>query len=596
MAHQRRIVSAFVTAAGLAVAVAAMYLLPESSAPHRPVGTRPDPPPNDRFPDVTFVDVTASAGIDFRHTNGAAGEFLMPEMLGSGCAFFDYDNDGLPDILLVNSCHWSDVRGSKDGPTMALYHNDGRGHFENVTGPAGLRVVLYGMGVALGDYDSDGYRDLYIAALGKNHLFHNQGDGTFTDVTEAAGAGGRPADWSTSCGWFDYDNDGDLDLFVCTYIKWSRDLGLSLVHKMNGVRSYLPPYRFDGSHCVLYRNDGAGTLTDVSRKAGIRVIGAISGRPASKALGVCFDDVDSDGWMDVIVANDQVAQFLLHNERDGTFENIARQSGLLFDRNATQIAGMGVDVAVQPDGTRLALAIGNIARFSTPFFVTDRDRVEFLDVSPSAGIAQASRPVTTFGLVFVDYDLDGRLDLLQANGSVNTPGGSAAEGITYRQPNQLFRRTDDPRVWFSLVPPTKTGSALTGANLGRGAIYADIDNDGDLDLLVSRNNGPPLLLRNDQHLGHHWLRLKLIDTGANRDAIGARIEVRLGNTRRYRWVRPTRGYLSQVELPVTVGLGSRNHVDAVRVVWPDGSRQIERNVPVDALTRITKRIAAHPAR
>jgi len=595
VSRQRRIITASATAAGLIAIVAALFVLPDSPVAHRPIETKTDSPPIGIFPEVRFADVTASAGIDFRHINGAAGDLLMPEMFGSGCAFFDYDNDGHPDILLINSCGWSQPKRSKSVPTMALYHNNGRGSFENVTGQAGLDVVLYGMGVAVGDFDSDGYRDLYITALGRNRLFRNLGDGTFADVTNAAGVGGRAADWSTSCGWFDYDNDGDLDLFVCTYVKWSRELNVSLSHEIKGARSYLSPNRFDGTHCVLYRNDGDGAFTDVSRKAGLKVIDVRSGRPASKALGVCFFDVDSDGWMDVIVANDQVTEFLFHNERDGTFEEIARRSGLSLDRKAAEIAGMGIDVAVLPNDNRLAIAIGNIADFATPFFVSGRDRIEFLDIAPQAGIAQATTPLTTFGVVFFDYDLDGWLDLLQANGSINTPEGSAAEGFDYRQPNQLFRYSDRPGALFSLVPQTKTGSALPGPNLGRGATYADIDADGDLDVLITRNNGSALLLRNDQQLGHHWLRLRLIDTGGNRDAIGARIEIRLGNDVLHRQVRPTRSYLSQVELPVTIGLGSRGQVDELRIIWPDGSRQIEKDVTIDALTLIKKRTDVRPA-
>ncbi len=583
---RRRPVTAALAGSAIVIA-AAVFLLNTRHGKQEVDSPRVALVPMDAFPDVKFTDITAEAGIDFQHVNGAEGELLMPELFGSGCAFFDFDGDGDQDILLVNSRHWSEEQGGdRPPPTTALYRNDGNGHFDNATRHAGLDVVLYGMGVAIGDYDADGFPDVYLTAVGANRLFHNLGNGTFIDVTQPAGVAGGENQWSTSCGWFDYDNDDDLDLFVCTYVDWSRELDLSMIHELRGAPSYLPPVRFDGAYCLLYRNEGNGTFADVSAAAGLHVDDAGGEGPAAKALGVLGYDIDQDGWIDFVVANDQAPTFLFHNQRDGTFREIGVPNGVAFDRLGRNLAGMGIDLNELPNNRGLAIAIGNINNKETGVFASQDTRLQFLDEVVETGLAAETGPVTTFGLFFFDCDLDGQLDMLQANGSINTPEGSAVEGFDYLQPTQLFWYYGKEPAPFALVPAEKCGEALHRPILGRGAAYADIDADGDQDVLITENGGPALLLRNDQRMGRHWIRLRLVGQGGNREAIGARIQVRLGKLVLSRQVLPTRSYLSQMELPVTIGLGAHTRVDQVRIIWPDGATQVIGDIPVDALTII----------
>ena len=536
-----------------------------------------------RPPDVLFADVTSGAGIDFVHTNGASGAKLLPETMGGGCAFLDYDGDGDQDLLLVNSCRWLEDAGAGPQPTMALYRNDGTGQFDDVTAAAGLDVSFYGMGAAVGDYDNDGDVDLFLTAVGTNHLFRNDG-GVFSDVTGQAGVGGRPDEWSTSAGFFDHDNDGDLDLFVCNYVRWSRDIDFAVDYRLTGIgRAYGPPTNFEGTFCSLYRNDGdleSARFTDVSADSGIQITNDATGVPVAKALAVAFVDATGDGAMDVLVANDTVRNFCFKNTGNGRFAEVGVSIGVAYSSMGAATGAMGIDAAHYRNDTALGVAIGNFANEMTSLYVSEVPRRGFTDEAIGEGVGAPSRKALSFGLFFFDYDLDGRLDLLQSNGHLEEEINTIQPSQHYRQPAQLlWNAGPGARSSFVEVPHEATGD-LARPIVGRGAAYADIDGDGDLDVVLTQTGGPPLLLRNDQDLGHHWLRVKLTGNGttSNRDAIGARVElIRSGDgaarSRQRRRIMPTRSYLSQVELPVTFGLADTGDGMELAITWPDGTAQ-----------------------
>jgi hypothetical protein len=564
---------------------------------------RPPPPPasppaagaqsrsDAAVPTVRFTDITAEAGLRFVHFNGAYGEKLLPETMGGGCAFFDFDNDGDPDLLLVNGTSWPwRDRGDAPASSLTLYRNDGTGRFDDVTAGSGLEVVLYGMGCATGDFDNDGWVDVFVTAVGGNRLFRNLGQGRFGDVTRAAGVGGSAEDWSTSAAWFDADNDGDLDLFVCQYVRWSREIDLQVDYRLPGIgRAYGPPLNFAGSFPRLYRNDGTGRFTDISATSGLQVKHPTTGLPLAKSLGVAPVDLDGDGWMDLIVANDTVQNFVFHNEGRGVFTEKGATFGLAFDAYGGVRGAMGIDSARFEDDATLAISIGNFANEMTAFYVARDNPTLFTDEAIAQGIGDASRPALTFGVFFFDYDLDGWQDLLTANGHVEPDIHLVHPEQRYRQPAQLFwNRRGQRRAapGFLLAGPDKCGPDLFTPLVGRGSAFADIDGDGDLDVLLTQIGGAPLLLRNDQQLGHHWVRLKLWGTRANRDAIGAWIKLRAGGRTLLRQVMPTRGYLSQSELPVTIGLGAAGKVDYAEIVWPGGRVQKIDALRIDALNQI----------
>ncbi len=537
------------------------------------------------IPLASFTDVTSQSGIKFVHNNGAYGEKLLPETMGGGVAFFDFDNDGNQDLLFVNSTFWPwHAPAGQKSPTMVLYRNTGHGHFTDVTAGSGLDISFYGMGVAVGDYDNDGLPDVFITGVGGNHLFHNEGGGKFREVTLQAGVGGPPEGWSTSAAWIDYDNDGKLDLFVCNYVKWSRDIDAQVGYKIDGkTRAYGQPLNFEGAFPILYHNDGNGHFTDVSETAGIRVKNPVTGVPAGKSLGVAPVDVDGDGWIDLVVANDTVPNFLFLNQRDGTFKEIGAQAGIAFDSYGNTRGAMGIDAARYRSDGKLGFAIGNFANEMTALYVAQNASTNFSDEAITEGMGPASRLLLKFGVFFFDYDLDGRLDLLMANGHLEEEISKIQRSQTYRQPAQLFWNAGEVAGGcFVPVPADKAGNDLFKPIVGRGSAFADIDGDGDLDLVLTQVGGPPLLLRNDQQLGHHWIRLKLVGTRSNRDAIGAWVKVRVRENVLWRQVMPTRSYLSQSELPVTVGLGTAQRPDEVEVIWPGGRHQ---NIPVISVDR-----------
>jgi hypothetical protein len=540
-------------------------------------------------PALPFADVTGRAGIDFVHHNGATGEKLLPETMGGAGAFFDYDGDGDADLLLVNGAPWPWSPPGGGRPTQRLYANDGRGRFTDVTAEAGLAVSFYGQGVAVGDVDGDGDPDLFFTAVGPNRLFENRG-GRFVETTEAAGVAGVADAWSTAAAFFDADGDGDLDLYVGNYVRWSRRIDIDVDYRLTGVgRAYGPPANYEGTHSLLYENTGGGRFRDVSAAAGIRVDNPATGQPAGKALAVLPVDADRDGRMDLFVANDTVGNFFFHNQGDGTFVENGAAWGLAYDPMGNATGAMGVDAGYHRNDGELAFVIGNFANEMTSVYVSQGDPTLYADEAIGEGVGAPSRSALSFGILLLDVDLDGRLDLLQANGHLEEEIDKVDPSQKYRQSAQLFWNAGpEARSTFLPVDPATTGD-LARPIVGRGSAYADVDGDGDLDVALFQTGGPPLLLENRQELGHHWLRVDLEGdpaAGSNRDAIGARLTLTSGGVTQVRHVGPTKSYLSQSERTVTFGLGTAERVERLEIVWPDGSQQVLTDLAVDREIRV----------
>ena len=541
------------------------------------------------IPEMPFTDITETAGILFRHDSGATGEKLLPETMGGGCAFLDYDNDGDQDILLVNSCHWPWDNSPVDRPPpQALYRNDGDCHFTDVSKEAGLDVTFYGQGVAVGDYDGDGDLDLFFSAVGPNRLFRNDG-GKFVDVTAETGVAGDKDEWSTSCGFLDYDNDGDLDLFVANYVKWNREFDVAQPFTLTGrERAYGRPQNFPGTFPYLYRNDG-GTFTEVGAKSGLHVTNpARKDIAVGKSLGVTFVDADRDGFLDIVVANDTVQNFLFHNKQNGTFEEVAVLHNVAFDQQGNARGAMGIDSVRFRNGDHLAIVIGNFSNEMTALYVTRGDSMDFVDEANATGIGPQSRLELKFGTLFVDVDLDGRPDIVGANGHLENEINKVQVSQQYAQPPHFFWNCGpDSPTEFASVPKAKCGADFLKRMVGRGSAVADIDGDGDLDLLIAAVNSAPRLLRNDQQLGHHWLRVAVQGPKGNRSSIGAQVDLELTTGPFGAQVMPTRSYLSQSELPVTFGLGNHDTIKRVTVTWPGGLKKVIDAPRVDQLLNIS---------
>jgi hypothetical protein len=546
-------------------------------APVKPVAIQAE-----TLPAVRFVEITAAAGLKFVHTSGAKGEKLLPETMGSGVAFLDYDGDGDQDLLLVNSDDWQH-QGSGPRPTQALYRNDGKGHFEDVTAQAGLDKTFFGMGVAVGDYDNDGDPDVYITALGGGHLFRNDG-GSFVEVTEQAHAQASDG-WLTSAAFFDLDNDGDLDLFVCCYVAWTPEFDRGQDFQLAGTgqgRAYGPPTAFKGTLCSLLRNDG-GTFTDVSAESGIQVRTVDLKDPMGKSLGVAPFDADGDGLVDLAVANDTVQNFFFHNLGQGKFEEIGITSGIAFDQSGSVRGAMGIDWGDFKNDGSLGLVVGNFANEMVALYVCDDPAsLQFSDLANIYGLGAPTQPPLKFGLFFFDYDLDGRLDLLSTNGHLENDIAKVQASETYEQSAQLFWNTGQAgRALYAMVGPGSAGPDLFRPLVGRGSAYADIDGDGDLDVVMTANGGPARLFRNDGGNTNHWIRLALTGTTSNRSAIGAKVAVKTGDRVAHRQLFPAKSYLSSVELPLTFGLGTEAKVDEVAITWPSGKKTVLKDLKPD---------------
>ncbi|MFY9559066.1 MAG: CRTAC1 family protein [Terriglobales bacterium] len=518
-----------------------------------------DPP---RLP-FRLTDVTSAAGLRFRHHSGAFGGKFLPETLGSGCAFLDYDADGWQDILLVNGTDWHGHNTQRT--TLQVYRNNRNGTFTDVTQAAGLAAPdLYGMGVAVGDYNNDGFPDILITCVGQNHLFRNTGKGTFVDVTKSSGLGNRQA-FSTSALWFDYDRDGHLDLFVCNYVKWSpeHDVFCSLDGKH---KSYCTPEAYRGQTCWLFHNRGDGTFEDVTASSGIF-------DSSSKSLGVALLDYDQDGWPDLIVANDTQPNKLYRNNRNGTFKEVAVDAGVAFSTDGKARAGMGVDAADFTNTGVQGIAITNFDNEMLGLY-RPSGKNSYDDIAVQAGVGGPTKSMLGFGCVFADFDLDGSLDLAIANGHIDETVRNIRGNVGYAQPPQLF--LNQGKGTFRDVTQD-VGPDFAQPKVGRGLAYGDFDRDGDLDLLLTINNGPAYLFRNDQLAANQSIRFNLVGTQSNRDAIGAIVRLESGGITQSRIVKSGSSYLSQSELPLTFGLGKRDQADRIVIQWPNGRTEEFKN-------------------
>ena len=527
-------------------------------------------------PSITFRDITAQSGIHFVHNNAAFGKKYLPETMGPGVAFIDYDNDGWPDIFLVNGVNWPGQPGKHSTPK--LYHNNHDGTFTDVTHKAGLDIELFGMGVAVGDYDNDGFDDLFITALGQSRLFHNNGNGTFTDVTQKSGLA-DPKEFSTSAAWVDYDKDGKLDLIVANYVQWSieSDLYCTLDGKS---KSYCTPESYKGTSVRLWHNRGDGTFEDVTTKAGL-------GDPTSKTLGIAILDYDNDGWPDLLLSNDTQPNKLYRNNGNGTFTEKAVVAGVAFSEDGVARAGMGVDAADYDHSGAPSILITNFSNQMVSLYHNEGKGL-FVDEAPRSDIGRASLLTLGFGCFFFDYDLDGWTDIFIANGHIDRDIERVQANVKYAMPPHLFRNLGNGH--FQEVA-NALGKSFNSPRVGRGAAYADINNDGRPDLLLSTNGGPAYLFLNEAAgtgVINKSLRIKLVGTKSNRDGIGAIARLTAGGVTQTQMLRSGSSYLSASELILTFGLGQNSQADSLEIRWPSGQIDKLSNIPAGQTITISE--------
>ncbi len=528
--------------------------------------------------DVKFTDVTDGSGIEFRHFTGATGKRYMPETMGAGCAFLDYDADGNLDILLANG---TSLTAENQAETPQLYRNIGGGQFIDVTEAAGLDVPMYGMGITAADYDNDADIDIYFTNVGKNRLFRNNGDHTFTDVTDTAEVG--DPNWSTSATFFDADNDGWLDIYVCNYVEWTPETDIPCTVQRTTdnkrYRTYCTPTVYAGQSCRFYRNRGDGTFNDQTSQAGLY-------NPIGKSLGVTLLDYNRDGWIDLAVANDTEPNFLYRNNGDGTFNDEAVVMGVAFSETGKARGSMGIDAADVDNNGSIAIAIGNFSNEKTAFFYAKPDDIYFNDRTDNVQIGNVSYRLLTFGLLFFDCDLDGALDLFCVNGHIEPEVRRYQQHTPYAQLPSLFRNRSD-----GTFQDITKHAGFTRTGVGRGCAYGDYDNDGDLDLLVQNNGatqdyGKIWLLRNDTEPAANYLRVRTIGTRSNRDGIGATIQVKSGNRVQQQRVRTGSSYCSQSEMTLTFGLGNNETVENLEIQWPSGEIDRYRELKANQLIEV----------
>lgn len=520
------------------------------------------------------VDPSRS-GITWLHVNGRSPEYYLPETTGAGCAFFDYDGDGWMDIYLVNSGK-CDFWNPQPPLRNALYHNNRDGTFTDVTEKARVTGGGYGMGVAVGDYDGDGYQDLYVTQYGRSILYHNNGDGTFTDVTDKAGV--AAPGWGSSAVWFDYDNDGKLDLFVCRFVDFDKTKNKFCGNQANGERFYCIPRVYAPAPSWLFHNNGDGTFADVSRKSGIANI-------LGKAWGVVATDINNDGWMDLFVANDTVQNFVFLNKKNGTFGEIGLDAGVAYSADGRERSGMGVDSADYDQDGWQDLFVTNVDQEMYSIYRNNRDRT-FQDMAGPMGIGRATRLMSGWGLKFFDYDNDGNVDLFIANGHPDDKIEEHSTRVTYREPLLLYHNTG--KTLENVSPDA--GPAFEQDFAGRGLAIGDFDNDGAIDVLVAVNNGTPVLLRNTSAGGNHWLGVRLVGKKANPDAIGAQIKWQAGDLKRSRLKVGGGSYLSSHDPREVLGIGRRTKIDRLEIRWPLPSGRVDvfTSVPLDKYVTIVE--------
>ena len=525
---------------------------------------------------ITFRDITEKAGIHFVHNNGAFGKKYLPETMGPGVAFIDYDNDGWPDIFIVNGTDWPGHPGKHSTPK--LYHNNHDGTFTDVTHKAGLDIELLGMGVAVGDYDNDGYEDLFVTAMGQSHLFHNNGNGTFTDVTQKAGLLG-PKEFSTSAARVDYDKDGKLDLVVANYVQWSieGDLYCTLDGKS---KSYCTPESYKGISVRLWHNRGDGTFEDATKKAGLN-------DATAKTLGIAVLDYDDDGWPDLLFSNDTQPNKLYRNNANGTFTEKAVQAGVAFSEDGVARAGMGVDAADYDRSGAPSLLITNFSNQMISLYHNE-GRGLFVDEAPRSEIGRDTLLTLGFGCFFFDYDLDGWPDIFIANGHIDRDIQRVQPNVKYAMPPHVFRNMGKG----NFEETTKSlGAAFDSPRVGRGAAYGDINNDGRLDLLLSTNGGRAYLFENDatgEAAQQKSLRIKLVGTKSNRDGIGSTVKLTAGGETQSEMLRSGSSYLSASELVLTFGLARHEKADAIEIRWPSGQVEKLSNVVAGETITVTE--------
>jgi len=520
-------------------------------------------------PAVTFTDVTAAAGIKFTHNSGRAGKKFLPETLGAGGSWIDVDGDGWQDLILVNSKDWT-ARGRRS--LSALYRNNGNGTFTNITAGSGLDIEMYGMGATIGDYDNDGRDDIYLTALEGDRLFHNEGRGKFRDVTKESGIAN--ANFSTSAAWLDYDKDGRLDLFVANYVQWAaaNDLWCSLD---GTTKSYCTPESYKGTSSKLYHGLGGGKFEDVTQKAGV-------GDPTSKSLGVTVFDYNGDGYPDLFIANDTQPNKLYKNNKNGTFSEEGMAAGVAYSEDGVARGAMGVDTGDYDRSGRPHLLVGNFSNQMLGLYHNEGTGL-FVDEAPKSTVGRASLLSLAFGVFFFDYDLDGMLDILAANGHIEEEIASVQPKVAYKQPPLLFHNTGKGGF--------ENASAAAGAQFGRpivarGAAYADYDHDGDLDVLLTTNHGPAYLYRNDGGNQNNWIAIRTRGVKSNKDGIGAVVRIQSAGGRQWSVVRSGSSYCSQSDLAVTFGLGKDPVVTSIDVEWPSGTKDHLANVPIKQIITI----------
>jgi enediyne biosynthesis protein E4 len=542
------------------------HVLPASESP-----ARSSPPPNPLFEEVQ----STASRITWRHSNGRSPDYYLPETTGAGCAFLDYDNDGWMDIYLVNSGK-CDFFTPNPPLRNALYRNNRDGTFIDVTEKAGVSGGGYGMGVAVGDYDGDGFPDLYLTQYGRSILYHNNGDGTFMDVTEKAGV--AAPGWASSAVWFDYDNDGRLDLFVCRFVDFDQSKNQFCGNEHTGERYYCVPRAYQPARSWLFHNNGDGTFTDVSQQSGIASV-------LGKAWGVVATDVDNDGWMDLFVANDTVANSLFLNKRNGKFEDVALEAGVAYSQDGRARSGMGVDSADYDQDGWQDLFVTNVDQEMYSMYRNNHD-LTFEDMAEPLGLGRLTRLMSGWGVKFFDYDNDGNVDLFIANGHPDDKIEEHSSHVRYREPLLLFHNNGQTLENVSAL----AGPAFAQSFAARGMAVGDFNNDGAVDVLVAVNNGPPVLLKNRAAAGNHWLGLRLIGRKANRDAIGARITWQAGNLKRSRLKVAGGSYLSSHDPREVLGVGKLAKVDSLQIRWPlpSGLTETFNNLPIDRYITIAE--------